>query len=46
MAVPLFETVGDLEAAPGIMTAWFGLPEIAADAAKRGHQEVMIGYSA
>ena len=45
MAVPLFETVGDLEAAPGIMTDWFALPEIAHIAAKRGHQEVMIGYS-
>ena len=45
MAVPLFETVGDLEAAPGIMTDWFALPEVAAIAAKRGHQEVMIGYS-
>ncbi len=45
MAVPLFETVGDLEAAPGIMTDWFALPEIAHVAAKRGHQEVMIGYS-
>jgi phosphoenolpyruvate carboxylase len=45
MAVPLFETVGDLEAAPGIMTDWLALPEIAAIAAARGHQEVMIGYS-
>lgn len=45
MAVPLFETVGDLEAAPGIMTDWFALPEIAAIARARGHQEVMIGYS-
>ncbi len=45
MAVPLFETIGDLEAAPGVMTAWFALPEIAAIARKRGHQEVMIGYS-
>ncbi len=45
MAVPLFETVGDLEAAPGIMTDWFALPEIAAIASARGHQEVMIGYS-
>ncbi|AXJ95119.1 MULTISPECIES: phosphoenolpyruvate carboxylase [unclassified Sphingomonas] len=45
MAVPLFETVGDLEAAPGIMTDWFALPEVAAIAATRGHQEVMIGYS-
>ncbi|MEI5687624.1 phosphoenolpyruvate carboxylase [Sphingomonas kyungheensis] len=45
MAVPLFETVGDLEAAPQVMRDWFALPEIAAIAAKRGHQEVMIGYS-
>ncbi|RHW18701.1 phosphoenolpyruvate carboxylase [Sphingomonas gilva] len=45
MAVPLFETVGDLEAAPGIMAEWFALPEVAAIAAGRGHQEVMIGYS-
>ena len=45
MAVPLFETIGDLEAAPGVMAAWFDLPEIAAIASARGHQEVMIGYS-
>ncbi|WP_342251570.1 phosphoenolpyruvate carboxylase [Sphingomonas sp. OTU376] len=45
MAIPLFETIGDLEAAPPIMEAWLGLPEVAAIAAKRGHQEVMIGYS-
>jgi phosphoenolpyruvate carboxylase len=45
MAVPLFETIGDLEAAPGIMKAWFALPEVAAIATARGHQEVMIGYS-
>ena len=45
MAVPLFETIGDLEAAPDVMRAWFALPEIAAIAAARGHQEVMIGYS-
>ena len=45
MAVPLFETIGDLEAAPGVMAAWFDLPEIAAIATARGHQEVMIGYS-
>ena len=45
MAVPLFETIGDLEAAPGIMRAWFALPEVAAIARARGHQEVMIGYS-
>jgi phosphoenolpyruvate carboxylase len=45
MAIPLFETIADLEAAPPIMEAWLGLPEVAAIAAARGHQEVMIGYS-
>ncbi|MEJ7934543.1 phosphoenolpyruvate carboxylase [Sphingobium sp. AN558] len=45
MAVPLFETIGDLEAAPQIMTAYFGLPEISGIVKARGHQEVMIGYS-
>ena len=45
MAVPLFETVGDLQAAPAIMTDWFGLPEIAGLSTRRGVQEVMIGYS-
>ncbi|WP_010184675.1 phosphoenolpyruvate carboxylase [Sphingomonas sp. PAMC 26605] len=45
MAVPLFETIGDLEAAPGIMTEWFSLPEVRGITAARGFQEVMIGYS-
>jgi phosphoenolpyruvate carboxylase len=45
MAIPLFETIADLEGAPAIMEAWLGLPEVAAIAAARGHQEVMIGYS-
>lgn len=45
MAVPLFETIGDLDAAPDIMRAWLALPEVAAIARARGHQEVMIGYS-
>ncbi len=45
MAIPLFETVADLEAAPEIMAKWLALPEVAAIARKRGHQEVMIGYS-
>ena len=45
MAVPLFETIEDLEAAPAVMTAWFALPEVAAVARARGYQEVMIGYS-
>jgi phosphoenolpyruvate carboxylase len=45
MVVPLFETIGDLENAPGVMTDWFALPEIAALTRARGHQEVMVGYS-
>lgn len=45
MAVPLFETIADLEAGPGIMAAWLALPEVAAIAHGRGYQEVMIGYS-
>ncbi len=45
MAVPLFETIEDLDAAPDIMRAWLAMPEIAAIAHARGHQEVMIGYS-
>ena len=45
MAVPLFETIGDLEAAPAIMTEWFALPEAGAITRARGYQEVMIGYS-
>ncbi|QIG78395.1 phosphoenolpyruvate carboxylase [Stakelama tenebrarum] len=45
MAVPLFETVADLEAAPEIMSQWLSMPEVQAINAARGHQEVMIGYS-
>jgi phosphoenolpyruvate carboxylase len=45
MAVPLFETIGDLENAPDVMRAWFALPEVAGVTAARGHQEVMVGYS-
>jgi phosphoenolpyruvate carboxylase len=45
MAVPLFETIEDLDAAPAIMRDWLALPEVAAIATARGHQEVMIGYS-
>jgi phosphoenolpyruvate carboxylase len=45
MAVPLFETIEDLHAAPGIMAAWLQLPEVAVVARARGYQEVMIGYS-
>ena len=45
MVVPLFETIADLQRAPAIMAAWFALPEAAAIASARGHQEVMVGYS-
>ena len=45
MAVPLFETIGDLENATTVMAKWFALPEIATITKARGHQEVMIGYS-
>jgi phosphoenolpyruvate carboxylase len=45
MAVPLFETIGDLERAPAVMRRYFALPEIAALVQARGAQEVMIGYS-
>ncbi len=45
MAIPLFETIADLEGAPAIMETWLGLPEVATIAKARGHQEVMIGYS-
>ncbi|MEQ9106107.1 MAG: phosphoenolpyruvate carboxylase [Limnobacter sp.] len=44
--VPLFETIGDLQAAPAIMNALFSIPEYRALVASRGHvQEVMLGYS-
>ena len=45
MAVPLFETVTDLENAPQVMTDFFALPEMLALTQTRGAQEVMIGYS-
>jgi phosphoenolpyruvate carboxylase len=45
MAVPLFETIDDLRAAPAVMRDLLALPEIAALAHARGVQEVMIGYS-
>ncbi|MHA6723870.1 phosphoenolpyruvate carboxylase [Sphingomonas sp. RS2018] len=45
MAIPLFETIADLDEAPAIMADWLALPEVAAIAAARGVQEVMIGYS-
>jgi phosphoenolpyruvate carboxylase len=45
MAVPLFETIGDLKKASEVMSAWFELPEVAAVCAGHGFQEVMVGYS-
>ncbi|TFI59430.1 phosphoenolpyruvate carboxylase [Sphingomonas parva] len=45
MAVPLFETIGDLERGPGVMAEWLALPEVAGATAARGHQETMLGYS-
>jgi phosphoenolpyruvate carboxylase len=45
MAVPLFETIGDLQQAPRVMGEALALPEMAAVTAARGHQEVMLGYS-
>ena len=45
MAVPLFETIGDLQRAPQVIQEWLNLPETAAISAAHGHQEVMVGYS-
>ncbi|KAB7648982.1 phosphoenolpyruvate carboxylase [Polymorphobacter fuscus] len=45
MAVPLFETIEDLQAAPDVMARFLDRPKAAALAAVRGYQEVMIGYS-
>jgi len=45
MAVPLFETIGDLQQAPRVMGEALALPELAAVVAARGYQEVMVGYS-
>jgi phosphoenolpyruvate carboxylase len=42
---PLFETEDDLRAAPGVVRALLELPAYAAHVARRGVQEVMIGYS-
>ena len=45
MAVPLFETIHDLERASELMDTWLRLPEVAAITAGQGYQEVMVGYS-
>jgi len=45
MAVPLFETIGDLEASAKVMQAWLAMPETEAITRAFGFQEVMVGYS-
>jgi phosphoenolpyruvate carboxylase len=45
MAVPLFETIADLERSSQVMTAWLEFPEVAAITSAHGFQEVMVGYS-
>ncbi|HEX3913077.1 MAG TPA: phosphoenolpyruvate carboxylase [Steroidobacteraceae bacterium] len=45
MAVPLFETIADLQGAAGVMQAWLEMPEAAAISREFGFQEVMVGYS-
>ncbi len=44
-AEPLFETIGDLRAAPETMQRYLDLPLVRALHGKTGFQEVMIGYS-
>lgn len=44
-AVPLFETLADLDAAPGVLRALLSIPEYRSHVERRGLQEVMIGYS-
>jgi phosphoenolpyruvate carboxylase len=45
MAVPLFETITDLEGSAKVMQAWLEMPETAAITRAFGFQEVMVGYS-
>ena len=45
MAVPLFETITDLEGSAKVMEAWLEMPETAAITRAFGFQEVMVGYS-
>jgi phosphoenolpyruvate carboxylase len=45
MAVPLFETIGDLERSAQVMQAWLEIPQTAAITRAHGFQEVMVGYS-
>ena len=45
LAVPLFETIGDLHNAASAMESWLGMPETASITSQHGGQEVMLGYS-
>ncbi|MDP9065917.1 MAG: phosphoenolpyruvate carboxylase, partial [Pseudomonadota bacterium] len=45
MAVPLFETIDDLQRSADIMADWLGLPETVPMLKAHGFQEVMVGYS-
>jgi phosphoenolpyruvate carboxylase len=45
MAVPLFETIADLEGSASVMQMWLAMPEAAAVTQAFGFQEVMVGYS-
>jgi phosphoenolpyruvate carboxylase len=45
MAVPLFETIHDLENSNAVMTQWLSLPETKRITEAFGFQEVMVGYS-
>jgi phosphoenolpyruvate carboxylase len=45
MAVPLFETIEDLERAPEIMERWLALRSSSSTSKSPAHQEVMLGYS-
>jgi phosphoenolpyruvate carboxylase len=45
MAVPLFETIGDLQRSAQIMQSWLAIPQTAAVTQAHGFQEVMVGYS-
>jgi phosphoenolpyruvate carboxylase len=45
LAVPLFETIADLERCPDIMRTWLALPLARAITTQHGMQEVMLGYS-
>jgi phosphoenolpyruvate carboxylase len=45
MAVPLFETINDLQRSAEVMTQWLALPEVSHITQAHGFQEVMVGYS-